>query len=587
MVQMAIYASEMLAVEGLIRNHALGMLTQDDWTWLWYFDSAGAVQAQGFNILAHTADFVLILMLLQRFKLPQWGFPEGTNSEARLDVIRCLSPPRAEIPGPAGGTRDPARQPVETFEVVGTGKDDLPKTMVVDPERILHKPSPILRGRRTMVLEAQDPGMPTMSYVAKWSYPETIRCNEAKAIWIAREIVEDMDKEALGSLTDVVAFKDFAHLSTDNIRRHLRLFSDPTQSLVDAEYHGERILRCIFEVKLKPLTYLTGFEFVRGIIDCINCHKLLWIGNGKHRIEHTDLSFWNLGVCPFSLRVRVRDLDLARVVIVGQPSQPQGSERTGTIPFMALDLLDDAYWKGDLERLYRHDLEAFVWVTVYYAWAFNDEGVEDEASPVQAWLTNDYDLCRLKKVTFLARQAIHELPDYKTSQGKDSTFGIVLSFARRLSRWLNIERSLQSATNPHWPDPFDESADDEGVENEPLFSDGKHGDKLQDAVRVFEHLWDHLKGFRSVVKGVEVTPERVEYYMEREKKIEKLKAQRRAEDDRLDREADDEERERKKAKKAEEEEAREECDRLVDLYSPLLSYDRTWLHTYILDDFLH
>lgn len=70
----------------------------------------------------------------------------------------------------------------------------------------------------------------------------------------------------------------------------------------------------------------------------------MWIGNGKHRIEHTDISLWNLGVSPYSLCMRVRDF--ARVVVVDDPSEPQGSERTGTIPFMALDLLTEDYRRG-------------------------------------------------------------------------------------------------------------------------------------------------------------------------------------------------------------------------------------------------
>ncbi|KAH9934130.1 uncharacterized protein B0H18DRAFT_545205 [Fomitopsis serialis] len=573
MVQMAIYASEMLSVEGLIRDHGLGMLTQDDWTWLWYFDSAGAIQAQGFNMLAHTADFVLIVMLLQRFNLPQWGFPEGTNSEARLDVIRCLSPPRAEIPGPAGGTRDPARQPVETFEVVGTDKDDLPKTMVVDPERILHKPSPILRGRRTMVLEAQDPDMPTTSYVTKWSYPQTTRHNEAKMIWIAREIVEDMDKEALGSLTDVVAFKDFAHLSTDNIRGHLRLFSDPTQPLIDAEQHGERILRCIFEEKLKPLIYLTGLEFIRAMIDCIRCHMLLWIGNDKHRIEHTDLSFWNLGVCPLSLRIRLRDFDLARLVIVSQPSKPQGSERTGTVPFMALDLLTEAYWNGRLERLYRHDLEAFVWVTVYCAWAFDDEGLEDMDSPVHAWLTADYEQCRGEKFDFLWTRA-KQRPDNRTKESGGGGPGYVPFFARQLAEWLSDERLRQRAntkasSDPDWP--FADS-EQQARKKKQLLPEGNHDDKLlQEARRDFDNLWNKIGAIRKAVKDVKATPERVEFYMEREKNVEKLKADRKAEEARLDREAEAEERERRKAEREAEQEAREERDRNLKLRRKVIS----------------
>ena len=51
-------------------------------------------------------------------------------------------------------------------------------------------------------------------------------------------------------------------------------------------------------------------------------------------------------------------------------NQPRkfGGEQTGTVPFTALDLLNDAYWKGEIERIYQHDLERLIWVTLYWKW---------------------------------------------------------------------------------------------------------------------------------------------------------------------------------------------------------------------------
>jgi hypothetical protein len=37
-------------------------------------------------------------------------------------------------------------------------------------------------------------------------------------------------------------------------------------------------------------------------------------------------------------------------------------EHTGTIPFMAIDLLTKDAWSGHIERQYRHDCESFAWV---------------------------------------------------------------------------------------------------------------------------------------------------------------------------------------------------------------------------------
>ena len=88
-------------------------------------------------------------------------------------------------------------------------------------------------------------------------------------------------------------------------------------------------------------------------------HLRLWI-NGIH---HGDISLNNLMYClspggePNGV---LNDYDLASWA----KFPTTNSDRTGTIPFMALDML-----KGGLEkripRLYRHDAESFIWVLVY------------------------------------------------------------------------------------------------------------------------------------------------------------------------------------------------------------------------------
>lgn len=64
----------------------------------------------------------------------------------------------------------------------------------------------------------------------------------------------------------------------------------------------------------------------------------------------------------------LNDFDLASVRSEDPndpPPGPSGSERTGTVPFMALDLLTPAALKGEGPHLYRHDLESFLWVFVW------------------------------------------------------------------------------------------------------------------------------------------------------------------------------------------------------------------------------
>lgn len=54
-------------------------------------------------------------------------------------------------------------------------------------------------------------------------------------------------------------------------------------------------------------------------------------------------------------------------------SGPAGNERTETVPFMALDLLCDEYWRGEVERLYRHDLEGLIWILPWVFLQFSEK----------------------------------------------------------------------------------------------------------------------------------------------------------------------------------------------------------------------
>jgi len=44
---------------------------------------------------------------------------------------------------------------------------------------------------------------------------------------------------------------------------------------------------------------------------------------------------------------------------------PSGNERTGTVPFMAIDLLREQALEGTVENLYRHDVESLIWVLAW------------------------------------------------------------------------------------------------------------------------------------------------------------------------------------------------------------------------------
>jgi hypothetical protein len=91
-------------------------------------------------------------------------------------------------------------------------------------------------------------------------------------------------------------------------------------------------------------------------------HRLLWIMG----IAHGDISFNNLMYIEDEGKKRgiLNDFDLASVMAPGAESPSKvGHRRTGTLVFMALELLDSL--DGEIPRRYHHELESFVWVLLW------------------------------------------------------------------------------------------------------------------------------------------------------------------------------------------------------------------------------
>jgi hypothetical protein len=125
-------------------------------------------------------------------------------------------------------------------------------------------------------------------------------------------------------------------------------------------------------------------------------HYHLWVGG----VEHNDVSVKNLmydkrnGDCGV-----LNDYDLAHL---DGRSRPSGTERTGTMPFMALDLLTDEAWEGKITRLYRHDCESFAWVLLWICCRYED-GKEIPNPPLGQFITGSYNQCFEKKRPIISR----------------------------------------------------------------------------------------------------------------------------------------------------------------------------------------
>ncbi|KAG0699554.1 hypothetical protein DFH29DRAFT_1014270 [Suillus ampliporus] len=177
--------------------------------------------------------------------------------------------------------------------------------------------------------------------------------------------------------------------STSAVRKALGI-ADPTK--------GSRALYIPIFRKLRPITELHGEDFFNVWRQCILCHLALWKGGVHHRdISPPNMMYYRTknGV----LMAVLNDYDLSSLAIT---PGPQSNERTGTVPFMALDLLSPKGQRGQVKHLYRHDLESFMWVLVWVCLRYrNGVLLPPTTRPFDAWATTDAATCGEKKLWFL------------------------------------------------------------------------------------------------------------------------------------------------------------------------------------------
>jgi hypothetical protein len=94
----------------------------------------------------------------------------------------------------------------------------------------------------------------------------------------------------------------------------------------------------------------------------------------------------------------LNDYDLSSLATA---QSPLGNERTGTVPFMTLDLLTKEGQRGEVKHLYRHDLESFMWVLPWVFLRYKDGELLTSGRPFDEWATKDAETVGEKKSFFL------------------------------------------------------------------------------------------------------------------------------------------------------------------------------------------
>jgi hypothetical protein len=132
-------------------------------------------------------------------------------------------------------------------------------------------------------------------------------------------------------------------------------------------------------------------------------------------IAHGDVSLYNLMYNEDNKYGVLNDFDLSTIMKPGarNPNR-QGLERTGTLPFMALELLDETGFDGKIPRRYEHELESFAWVLVWVSRCVVGGQESERPRRLKRWLGHDNDVVYESKSTFIRDQRkIPTTSDYR------------------------------------------------------------------------------------------------------------------------------------------------------------------------------
>jgi serine/threonine protein kinase len=158
------------------------------------------------------------------------------------------------------------------------------------------------------------------------------------------------------------------------------------------------------------------------------------------KILHRDISLNNLMLRKEDGHVYavLNDLDLA----VNADVQRQSSKhRTGTTPFMAIDLLDGE----PTVHFYRHDLESLFYVLVWITSRFHD-GVEIANPPLKAWTEGKHQNVMDSKSAFLRKRPLKPTERF-------ASFGRHISRMRRMFSEGLVARTIALEDSRYNPAP--------------------------------------------------------------------------------------------------------------------------------------
>ena len=185
------------------------------------------------------------------------------------------------------------------------------------------------------------------------------------------------------------------------------LDSDIPQSQCETSF-VDRVLTCI---AIKPAgrlisTFRDATELVVVMRDAIQASKNLFL---QGKILHRDISSNNIIIVDSAIGCGYKgyliDFDMATMVDENPQNVRTGSERiTGTLKFMAIEILETAYrdGKSSLVHTYRHDLESFLYV--FLSICVDRGRNHSHVDPFSGWYLNSYEDMAYIKFSHMSSQ---------------------------------------------------------------------------------------------------------------------------------------------------------------------------------------
>ncbi|KAK0478803.1 hypothetical protein IW261DRAFT_1337140, partial [Armillaria novae-zelandiae] len=277
---------------------------------------------------------------------------------------------------------------------------------------------PAIIGRHTCVVEAQShyKGWKGKELIIKISWPAVQRKSEADLVKIASDKARTMKTGkkpdwALDHLPDILLCQDFGYGAGSTQANITALFEKAKWAEKGTHDYEHRVCRITVQERLHALEELrTVEEYAQVFFDILQIHKWLY---DHPRILHRDISPGNImwrRTVDGSIRGVLNDFDLSSLRSATGASSTQ---RTGTLAYMAYELLSSDENGQPPKHLYRHDVESVFYVILLLLCRYKFVGTQSSsqearrkvASPFDHWYTLTRAQLKTEKGYFLLRGA--------------------------------------------------------------------------------------------------------------------------------------------------------------------------------------